>query len=1046
MIKRFITALISVLCFVLPATANIKIETDAVDAAIREHFQQEKDKASAVATYKANLAEDGSIDAPSIWKVCVAGGLDIKQPAGKTKCQKFISSLIKSAKVSFYEVCGKDKGKAGGVCVTDFKDIQVKVGPGIAIAQEWARIKKKDEIKCSDNFDGRYVGLRPQDFLKCTSVKSNTYYEFEFNSLEESGDEKNREGMLFAICGLNGSNPVVNGDKTGTDVWSWCDTNDRNVCDNKISVSASKFGYDSQWYDNHADGKKCQINFAFKSRPEDLNRLYGIDPFVFCKGKTQFANSPTVEDMLKRYIMSEAAKQGKVLTEDQIICGAGFSTYRGPGCRVNGLSDYKDDIKVCTVAGKPIDFVFDDVNEFSNRLHKGSMQSMECIVQNGVFANQKCAGINEQDCLKLKDISAKSCPECAAIEWDGKVCKLPDSASVDMWEKGVAYGTLALTVVGGVVVTVKSGGLGGGAAWVAVQTAAGAVMIVSASGYLIAEGVMTWGKFQPFVDEAQECIISDDPGPCAEKIVTEKLQELESYKKNFSTEEAFALDDMFSRLVKLIPEDSKFWDEFAQNPDLWDCTEDGETCRIKTKEQFWQTVSKWSNGLMLVSGIVRAIGVVGAKSMTKTTETIYNTCSKKVMVKSGFKGGQGIRVVSLDGAAEHGGTIISNTQLVEMGLAQTAERGANVKAAQQLLANGAKIGKPFTHTWQQAVGTATNTVINNTEKVAISKAALAGTALTQAHMLIPENDPNSFFITRPGAKDEKGGVIITPEPAPAPGPKPTPEPGTTPNPEPNHTTPNPLPNSTPETTPDVIPVPVVTPTPIVTPAPVVKPTSDKPTTFTPNKQKNTGLIVGLTAAGLVATGAVVGGVVAATSKNKATKTAVSVADSVDSAMENVMHNANNVLGVVDGKQVTLVPLPTTVNTNAKLVEINKNVVAVVGYDGYKLPYYVKNGNWAPLLGIGETSGHWFNVYPKANTGIKKLDMITNLMNQQINPSVVVRYTSFNAGAFALPLAAVSAFGIINSEFPNGVVQSENMTAQEARLYSDNYELMKNKLK
>jgi len=313
----------------------------------------------------------------------------------------------------------------------------------------------------------------------------------------------------------------------------------------------------------------------------------------------------------------------------------------------------------------------------------------------------------------------------------------------------------------------------------------------------------------------------------------------------------------------------------------------------------------------------------------------------------------------------------------------------------------------------------------------INAAALAGGALTQAHQLVPGRDDNSFYITRPGTNveipnrdDNNGGAGNLPGDS-----QPSSE---------NPVVVAPTPGS-------VTPTPGQTPVETPSPVPVVAPISrnDKPTTFTPDKQKNVGLIVGLTAAGLVATGAIVGGVVAANAKGK--KSGAVVQDTVDADIEQILHNANGVLGTVGDNQVRLVPLPTTVNTEAKLVDVDGNAVAVVEYRGYKLPYFIKNGKWTPLLGIGET-GRWFNVYPKANTDIKTIDMITDLMNRQINPVVVSRYVGMNASGVSLPTAAQTAFAIINAEFPNGVVQHENMTAQDAKLYLQNYDLIKDKLK
>ena len=221
--------------------------------------------------------------------------------------------------------------------------------------------------------------------------------------------------------------------------------------------------------------------------------------------------------------------------------------------------------------------------------------------------------------------------------------------------------------------------------------------------------------------------------------------------------------------------------------------------------------------------------------------------------------------------------------------------------------------------------------------------------------------------------------------------------------------------------------------------------SDKSTTFTPDKTKNVGLIVGLTSAGLLVTGGIVGGVIAATSKSKQSEQVVTQATS---DLEILMNKTFTPIGFVDGKQVSLISMPTTVPSYAKIVSVDNYAVVVVDYDGVNLPYYVYENKWTPLLGIGET-GRWFNVYPKNNantSGISKIDSITNLLNQQLTPTVVAKHAINNDTGLVFPTAAPEAFSIINAEFPNGVVQYSTMTPSDKSLYENNFYIIQQKLK
>lgn len=1018
MIKRFLVALISALCFVVPAAANVKISPDVVDKVIKQYFSSEKDRASALATYKANLASDGTFAGSDVWKICTAGGLNIKKPADKTKCQNFKNALLKSVNVFLYEVCGKDAAK--GICITDFKNVQVTLTPAIKLAKEYVRVKKGDDsLYCSSKY--RTEGWPGQDYIKCTSQDKNDYYEFEFDDVTESADNTVKSGIQAGVCGLYGAKSTSAGcvgGGTNVGAVSSCYgascSADEATC-KKINVSLGKFGYAA----SHKNGT-CEINFNSVSKAEDLKTAFGIDNFVFCRG-IQVQNAPSAESAVKRYVVSAAAKQGKNITEADVTCLSGFNTYTGRGCNVNGVTDFKDDIKTCKVGSNQIDFVFDDVNESWDTYHAGGLQAMDCITSDGVFDGANCVALGEQQCKELKAASLKNCPECKEIYWDADkaLCVLPASRSATNLQKRINYGTLAVTVVAGAAITIGSGGTAGAGVWVVVAKVGTGLVVAGATTKLLAEGVMTWGKFQPFVEKAQKCILSGD-GVCAEELVTKDLQEYMSYKKNFTQAEAKALDEIFAKLVEKIPEDSKFWDDFAKDPNLWDCTTDGQTCRIKEEKQLWQYLSTAGDVMMIAGGLMRAIGVIGSQSMPQTT----NTLTKKIMVKGGFnRNGQGVRVVSVEGAPK-GGTMISNQELVSMGLADSAAPGANVTAANRLLAQGAQLNKPFVYSWQTGAGS----VITNTMVPTINAAALGGTALTQAHQLMPNNNYNSFYITRPGATGGKTGGGGSEEGGGASdvgggdeldegGPLESDDDAASESENPGSTD---------------------------TETSVAVPKNNRPTTFYPEKSKNVGLIAGLVAAGLVATGAVVGGVIAANSNSDSSESEAESVSVLDAEMEKVLRNAGGVLGYVGEKSVTLVSLPTTVDTKAKLVDVDGKAVAVVEYNDYKLPFYIKDTKWTPLLGIGK-KGRWFNVYPKSSAEIKTLTMITNLMNKKIDPTIVVKYVGPNASGVSLPVAADKAFDIINAEFPNGVVQSEDMSAADAKLYSDNYNLIQRKL-
>ena len=154
-----------------------------------------------------------------------------------------------------------------------------------------------------------------------------------------------------------------------------------------------------------------------------------------------------------------------------------------------------------------------------------------------------------------------------------------------------------------------------------------------------------------------------------------------------------------------------------------------------------------------------------------------------------------------------------------------------------------------------------------------------------------------------------------------------------------------------------------------------------------------------------------------------------------------MENSNQALGVVDGNTLTLVPMQTVAGTTAKIININGNAVAVVNYRGHNLPYYVNAsaGTWVPLLGIGQTGG-WFNTY-LSNTPSVIVSQIQTVLNQRLAPISVAKFVDANALGVQFPVPAPEAYGIINAEFPNGVIETFNgvFSPEEQTLYNNNYQ-------
>ncbi|MBQ4069771.1 MAG: hypothetical protein IJD52_00135 [Alphaproteobacteria bacterium] len=290
------------------------------------------------------------------------------------------------------------------------------------------------------------------------------------------------------------------------------------------------------------------------------------------------------------------------------------------------------------------------------------------------------------------------------------------------------------------------------------------------------------------------------------------------------------------------------------------------------------------------------------------------------------------------------------------------------------------------------------------------------------------------------------GITTAVTPTPDPDPKPTPTPAPDPNPDPDPAptpTPAPDPNPNSDPAPDPIVFPALTVTPV--PAPVAPITPHKV-----DKPKNTALIATAAVAGVAVTGGLIGGLIAGGRDKGSSAAATSVVPATPSDIDGIMAIAGGVLGYDNSYPITLIPLPTTLNTYVPIVNINNNAVVVVSYANHNLPYYMdaNRKTWTPLLGIG-VNGGWFNTYPNTpTTGIGAIDSITQILNQKLTPSVVQKYVLGDASGLRFPSAGPMAYPIINAEFPNGVVwqYTNPLSPSDQTLYNSNYALMQNMFK
>ncbi|MBR2482968.1 MAG: hypothetical protein IKB49_03760 [Alphaproteobacteria bacterium] len=1037
MMKRIFVILFGLLMVMPGQGAGLRItEVDAFQRILEMYFPGDKAaQARVAATYRDNM---NSEYVGSVFKaMCEAGGI----ADDNAKCTQFTNSVLWGATGTYYMPCDNykmpnDKGssiKSQTKCLRVFYgDLKtnVQVASAVTLAQEYARVKLGDEIVCSKE----YRTSSNDDYIRCKSLKTKKYYEFQFDDVRESVDSRIQQDIRNGIYYIH--------DVKGLSV-------SEAKC-KEIERSALLFGATTR-LSTAANGQTfCYISFDAIKEKKDLKTACGIDNFEFCRSIQINTNLSTID-----YMREHVAKKCNADISD-IRCDSGFKTYTGPGCATTWMAP-KDDVVSCHYNGQQIDFVFDDVNEAFKYVANAGQQAMPCINSDGTFDGKNCVGLDQQNCEAMQKLNTKDCPDCRAVKWDAenKMCVLGAAKFATNVDKAVKIGTVAGVAVVAVAATVFSGGTAAPGAWAVVAATANGLVIAGAATQVTSEAVMTYGVFEPFVKKANLCIQNKDSA-CAESLVIDELNRMQSYSKEFNQAEARGLDEIFVKLINLIPDDSKFWTDFVGNPEFFDCSvpSDPTTCVVKESAQFWQVARTVGNTAMIAGGFLKMFATIGS-TFAQTRDLV------RLRVEAMPRHGT-LTVNQVNAWGTQG--IAMPNRIVPQVAAQFGKTGITTNS-QLVKAMGWQLGQEL---WWNPV---TQTIVSVGSGVNL--AGLVPIVVGAGNQLYHSPDDADFFVVKPENKEEPGdsetpGGDETPGGNENPGGNETPGGGTTPGGNENPgggTTPggneNPGGGTTPGgnenpgggTTPGGNENPGAGTTPGgnenpsagTTPTVETKPASVN-ISHTVEKKSNTGLIATAAVLGTVGAGFLIGGLVGKNGDNKNAATSVAD-DKMVQELDELMRNASGAFGFITGNALKLVTLPTTNGTMAPIVRIGGRAVAVVEYRGHKFPFWVNSASarWEPLLGIGANGG-WFNTCPNpAKADISFIDTIAGQMNTKLSPKTVLYFAGPNASGSNFPDASESAYTIINTEFPNGVVQSFNggMSPADQMLYNNNYNRIKN---
>ena len=511
---------------------------------------------------------------------------------------------------------------------------------------------------------------------------------------------------------------------------------------------------------------------------------------------------------------------------------------------------------------------------------------------------------------------------------------------------------------------------------------AGSVLVgVGGAGVITAEAVMTYGIFDPFVKKAQQCFINND-AQCAEDLVINELNRMEGYKEELTDAQQRGLDDIFLRLIEMLPDDSKFWTEFFAHPEFFDCDESGNNCAVKTEAEFWQVARTVGNVMMLAGGIVNIAN--NYAQMVKLRNAIPAKVSNHLH--------QNVNLLHNVSATGNPGTILSNSFVQSM--ARFNGWPANITNSQVIRTLGLQLGDTiyFTGTGQIFRNiSAAAAIARGAIGAAVVTDTVAGTNLVYHNL----EDADALVISRQTADDNQSAPVL-----------------------PVLDDDIEIPDEDIVINDDLV---IDDDLLFVAPMPVPEPDDDsaKPTpkkntpNVVPERKNNAGLIAAAAVVGAVGTGALIGALVAGGDDDDEAQQTPQQSE-FEIALGAILDKANGVVGRVQLQIVTLAKLLTTGGSYAPIVNVNGNAVVVAIYQGQYYPYYLdaNTNRWTALHSIDQTTGQ-IQPYSPYPTGNAVIDGIGNVLDTELTPNIIRQVLVQNSLGVGFPAPAASAYVIIN---------------------------------
>lgn len=480
-------------------------------------------------------------------------------------------------KLTYYEVCGKDKGKTGKTehCVTDyFNWTRTQLSVAIGFAQEYARNENHHDIYCSKKHRTEWN----DDYVRCSTLDGKHLYEFKFDTIDEGIDRNRRESERRTLCKLAGGEmPVLN-------IGAW----DSYVCKGLGDAACRNLSNMAKKYAHSTDFKDglCYFNDETSSAistndfNEKLAKIEGIDNRAFYNTQlVRYRNKFDLEKEIEKYIKQHLS--GVIY----VNCDEGFDTVKVGDGLLSFITGEKDDVLHCFVDGKPIDFVFDDLSEWWNYQRDASEKGVMCVTfdrngrPNATWDGRDCRGLNKTECDDfekelVKQLNAKGWNNDGdLVDWDddAKTCEINDAQFAQNLNKVVGYtaaviGT-ALAVVTAPVTAVAAGVSQG-------VVLAGAVVEFIGIGVEITTDIKSRTLKADWANDILKYGNICNDNNCARKLIMEFLHKSEQINGQIDYTVVEQVDGVMTRLAGLLSdEELEYAIANAKEPGCWDTLE-----------------------------------------------------------------------------------------------------------------------------------------------------------------------------------------------------------------------------------------------------------------------------------------------------------------------------------------------------------------------------------------------------------------------------------------------------------------------------------------